>query len=172
MCIRDRYKNHIKYFGVPTMSDAHIPSSVRAQAASEGSPTRFPTHTYRTPIERRRQSGASPTPCPTHKYQAPFVVSMCFYTYAVPAYLLETPLGLYNGNGSHFEFFRQNRIPGDDANIFRSCMPSLFVKNRIRNVQFELKSELLTIYQRCSCRYPLPRLPHCRRRTAQRHVWR
>ena len=99
------------------MSDAHIPSTLRAQAASEasptrfpthtyqstlrapaaseGSPTRFPTHTHRPPFERRRQSEASPTPCPTHTYQAPFVVSICFYSYAVPPYLLEEPLLAY-----------------------------------------------------------------------------
>ena len=64
-------------------------------------------------IPNTRQSEASPTPCATHTYQAPLIVSICLFSYVVPAYLLETPLG-HNRIGSPFKILRQNRVPWED----------------------------------------------------------
>ena len=83
---------------------------------------------------------------------------------------LETPIGLYNRTSSPFEILRQNHVPWEDLDISRACVPAPFMENPIGNVPFELKAELQTSgnCQRCCYRYPLPRLPHCRLRTAQR----
>ena len=68
-------------------SNAHVPTTLCTQAAEQSEPQALPS--AHIPVT--------------------FVVSICFYSYAVAEYLLETPLGLYNRIGYPFE------LNGDDS---------------------------------------------------------